>query len=133
MSVSIAMLAWACWKASPAFRGQRLAVLFAGPVPLVVNMVFFAEEFGDILDPSTLSFAVTGTMMFYALFGHDLLTFSPVARALIIDQITDVVVVISPNGRVLDLNPAEIDLLRAMNPGTPTTLVGCRPRRCSAT
>jgi len=124
MSVSIAMLAWGWWKASPAFRGQRLAVLIAGLVPTVVNMVFFAGGFGDILDPSTLSFAVTGTMMFYVLFGQDLLTFSPVARALIIDQITDAVVVISPSGRVLDLNPAEIDLLRAMNPGAPAKLVG---------
>jgi diguanylate cyclase (GGDEF)-like protein len=124
MSVSIAMLVWAWWKAPPAFRAQRFAVLVAGLVPLVVNMVFFAGGFGDILDPSTLSFAVTGTMMFYALFGQDLLTFSPVARALLIDQISDAVVVISPNGRVLDLNPAEIELVRAMNPGAPTKLVG---------
>ena len=124
MSSTIALLAWDLAKAPPAFRAQRLAVLLAGFAPLAVNMIFMAGTFGPIPDPSTLSFAVTGAMMCCALFRKDLLTFSPVARALIVDQVGDAVVVVSPGGRFLDLNPAGIALVRGMLPEAPAKLVG---------
>jgi diguanylate cyclase (GGDEF)-like protein len=62
--------------------------------------------------------------MWYAIFRQDLFAFSPVARALIVDQIGDAVVVVSLEGRVLDLNLAARDLLRSMNPWAPLQLVG---------
>jgi len=124
VAVGIALVAWGWWKASPAFRGQRLAVLLAALVPLAANAVFLAGGFGGAADPTPLGFAVTGTIMWYAIFRQDLFTFSPVARALIVDQIGDAVVVVSPGGRVLDLNPAAFTLARAMNPDAPANLIG---------
>ena len=124
MAVGIGLIAWSWWKASPAFRGQRFTLLLAALVPVVANAIYVAGGFGDIMDPTPLVLAAAGTVMFYAIFRQHLFTFSPVARALIIDQIGDAVVVISPAGRVLDLNPAAVDLLRGMNPHAPTKLVG---------
>jgi diguanylate cyclase (GGDEF)-like protein len=124
MAVGIGLIAWGWWKASPAFRGQRLTLLLAALIPVVANAIYVAGGFGDILDPTPLVLAVAGTVMFYAIFRQDLFTFNPVARALIIDQIGDAIVVISSGGRVLDLNPAAVDLLRGMNPDAPTKLVG---------
>jgi len=124
LTAGIALIAWGWWKAPPAFRAQRLILLVAVLVPFVVSAVYVNGGFGDIPDPTPLCFAVTGTMMAYAVFRQDLFTFSPVARALIVDQIGDAVVVISPGARVLDLNPAAVDLLRGMNPHAPTKLVG---------
>jgi diguanylate cyclase (GGDEF)-like protein len=124
MAVGIGLIAWGWWKASPAFRGQRLTLLLAALIPVMANAIYVAGGFGDILDPTPLVLAVAGTVMFYAIFRQDLFTFSPVARALIIDQIGDAIVVVSPAGRVLDLNPAAVDLLRGMNPQAPTNLVG---------
>jgi diguanylate cyclase (GGDEF)-like protein len=121
--VGMASVAWSWWKAAPAFRGQRLAVIVGALAPLVVNVVFFAGGLGGA-DPTPLGFAVTGTIMWYAIFRQDLFAFSPVARALIVDQIGDAVVVVSPEGRVLDLNLAARDLLRSMNPWAPPQLVG---------
>ena len=106
------------------FRGQRLAVFLAALAPFAANPVFLARGSSNVSDPTPLGFAAAGSVMWYATFRRDLLTFSPVARALIIDQISDAVVVISPNDRVLDVNPTANDLLRAMNPDAPTTLVG---------
>jgi len=124
MVIGLGLVAWALWKASPAFRAQRLAVFLAALVPFAANVVFLVGGLGDVLDPTPLGLAVTGTIVWYAVFRQDLFTFSPVARALIIDQIGDAVVVISPNNRVLDLNPAAVTLVRAMNPDAPTELVG---------
>jgi diguanylate cyclase (GGDEF)-like protein len=124
MITGLAIIGWAWWRASPAFRGQRLAVLLGALVPLVANMVFVVGGLQAVLDPTPIGLAVTGTIVWYAVFRQDLITFSPVARALIIDQIGDAVVVISPNGRFLDLNPVAVELVRAMDPAAPAKLVG---------
>jgi diguanylate cyclase (GGDEF)-like protein len=124
MVTGLALIAWAWWKASPAFRGQRLAVFLAALIPTVVNVVFLIGGLHDILDPTPIGLAVTGSIVWYAVFRQDLITFSPVARALIIDQIGDPIAVVSPGGVFLDLNPAAVDLVRAMNPGAPAKLVG---------
>jgi diguanylate cyclase (GGDEF)-like protein len=124
MVIGLGAIAWAWWKASPAFRRQRLAVFLAALIPFAANVVFLVGGLDNVLDPTPLGLAVTGTIVWYVVFRQELITFSPVARALIIDQIGDAVVVISPAGRVLDLNPAAVDLLRGMNPHAPTKLVG---------
>jgi diguanylate cyclase (GGDEF)-like protein len=126
--VGLALVAWGWWSAAPAFRGQRLAVLLAALAPFVADAVFLAGGFGHAADPTPLGFSVAGTIMWHAIFRRDLLTFSPVARALIIDQIGDGVVVVSPDGRVLDVNPTANQLLRAVNPSAPATLVGMPAR-----
>ncbi|MGV8977754.1 MAG: diguanylate cyclase [Cellulomonas sp.] len=122
--VGLVLVAWAWWRAAPAFRTQRLAVLVAALVPLVANAAFLAGGFHDAPDPTPIGFAVTGTIMWWAIFRRDLFTFSPVARALIVDQIGDAVIVISPGGRVLDVNPAATALVRDLDPHAPDQLVG---------
>ena len=123
-SVSVGLLAWGWWRAAPAFRAQRLALLLSPLVPLMVNMVRTSGVLSSRVDPTPLGFAVTGTLVFYVVFRRDLFTFSPVARALIVDQLGDAVVVISPGGRFLDLNPAAIALVRGMDPDAPAKLIG---------
>ena len=122
--IGIGFTVWGWWKAPPAFRQQRLTILLATLIPCAANVVYLARGFGDLVDPTPFGFAVAGVVIFYAIFRQDLFTFSPVARALIIDQIGDAIVVVSPGGRVLDLNPAAVDLLRGMNPDAPSTLIG---------
>jgi len=124
MTIGLGLIAWAWWQASPAFRGQRLAVFLAALVPLVVNVVFLVGGLQNILDPTPIGLAVTGLIVWYAVFRQDLITFSPVARALIVDQIGDAIVVISPSGLVLDLNHAAVELVRAINPHAPAHLIG---------
>jgi len=122
--IGFGFIAWGWWKAPPAFRQQRLTILLATLIPCAANVIYLARGFGDLVDPTPFGFAVAGVVIFYAIFRQDLFTFSPVARALIIDQIGDAIVVVSPGGRVLDLNPAAVALLRGMNPDAPTNLVG---------
>ena len=124
MAIGLGAVAVGWWKASPAFRSQRRAVFLAALVPLAANAVFLAGGFGTIIDPTPFGFAVTGTLMWFAVFRQDLFSFAPVARALIIDQIGDAVLVIGPHGKILDLNAAATTLIRGMVPGAPQVLVG---------
>ena len=124
----IGFIAWGWWKAPAAFRRQRLTILLATLIACAANVVYLARGFGDLVDPTPFGFALTGVVIFYAIFRQDLFTFSPVARALIIDQIGDAIVVVSPGGKVLDLNPAAVELLRRMNPDAPDNLIGASGR-----
>jgi len=85
--IGIGFIAWGWWKAPPAFRRQRLTALMATLIPCAANVIYLARGFGDFVDPTPFGFAVAGAVIFYAIFRQDLFTFSPVARALIIDQI----------------------------------------------
>jgi hypothetical protein len=51
MVIGLGAIAWAWWKASPAFRGQRLTLLLAALVPVVANAIYVAGGFGDITVP----------------------------------------------------------------------------------
>jgi diguanylate cyclase (GGDEF)-like protein len=123
MAVGLGFIGWAWWRSPPAFRGQRLTVFLAALVPIVTNVAFLVGGLVEV-DPTPIGLAVTGTIVWYAVFRQDLITFSPVARGLIIDQIGDAIIVISPSGRFLDLNPAAVELVRALDPGAPAKLVG---------
>lgn len=124
LAVGVGFLAWGVWKPLTGFRQQRLTILLATLIACVANVLYLSRGLGKLVDPTPFGFAVTGLVIFYAMFRQDLITFSPVARALVFDQIGDGVVVVSPAGKVLDLNPAAVDLLRGMNPDLPTKLIG---------
>jgi len=126
MVIGLGAVAWAWWNASPAFRGQRLAVFLAALVPFAANVAFLVGGLEGVVDPTPLALSVSGTIIWYAVFRQNLMTFSPVARALIVDQIGDAVVVVSPSGQVLDLNPAAVALALAIDSGAPAALVGAR-------
>lgn len=128
VAVGTILIARSWWTASPAFRRQRLALLFAALIPALVNGAFLAGGFGDLVDPTLFGFAATGIVMAYVIFQQDLFTFTPVARSRLIDQIGDAIVVVSPTGRILDLNPAAAGLVRGMNRHAPQELIGATVR-----
>jgi diguanylate cyclase (GGDEF)-like protein len=53
-----------------------------------------------------------------------LLRIVPVARERVLEKLSDAVIVLDADGRVLDLNPAGDALVRAVRPGLPSQLVG---------
>jgi diguanylate cyclase (GGDEF)-like protein len=124
LGIGIAFIAWGWWKAPPTFRIQRLTILLATLIPCAANVAYLAGSSGSLRDPTPFGFALAGLVMFYAIFRQDLITLSPVARALIVDQIGDAIMVIGPSGLFLDLNPVAVDLVRALNPDAPAELVG---------
>ena len=122
--VGTGFIAWSWLESPAAFRKQRLTLLLAVLVPWVANMVYLARGLGQSVDPTPFAFAVAGVVMLNAMFRQDLIRFSPVARALIVDQIGDAIVVVNAAGRVLDLNAAAVALVHGMSPDASDELVG---------
>ncbi|MBC7550660.1 MAG: hypothetical protein H7269_07155, partial [Cellulomonas sp.] len=118
------LIAWCGWTAPPAFRRQELAFLVAAVIPTVDNLAYMLGGSNEQVDPTPFCLAATGAVMAYALVKGDLIIYSPVARALIVDQIGDAVMVVNPVGRTRDPNAAGVHLVRAMRPAAPPDLAG---------
>lgn len=128
VAVGIGIIARALWSASSAVRSARFAIVLVALVALGVYGVYRTGGFGQILDPMPLSVAVLATIMNIFVHRQDAFAFSPIAWAVIVDQVGDAVAVISPDGRFLNLNLAAVTLVRSMNPDAPRELVGALAR-----
>jgi len=89
-------------------RPQFVMVLAAAAVPWVANLAYLAGLVPVDLTP--LAFAVSSLLFAWALFRAALFDLVPVAREVVIDSLTDGMVVIDAARRLLDMNAAAIEL-----------------------
>lgn len=91
----------------PAFRSQILILLVGAALPLLSNVVY-VFEINPIpgLDWTPIAFSISGVLLALGIFRFDLLDIVPVARKILIDIMTDGVLLIGGNNTVLDINPA---------------------------
>jgi PAS domain S-box-containing protein len=81
--------------------------------PMVLNALYNLQVPGfDLVDLTPIAFSVTGLVLVWGLFRFRLLDLIPVGRKKIVDRIPDAVLVLDAVGRVVDVNPAGLTLLR---------------------
>jgi len=85
---------------------QMMLLLAAVLIPLTANILHFLklDPFG--LDLTPFAFSVTGVIVAFGLFRFQLFDLAPVARELLIENLSDGVMVLDAQNRVVDLNPA---------------------------
>jgi PAS domain S-box-containing protein len=89
------------------YRKQNLALLVAVSVPWVGNGVYvLGLSPVPNLDPTPFAFLLSGMAIALSLFGFRLLDVVPVARENLLENMTDGVVVLDQQARVVDINPA---------------------------
>ncbi|HEY0486004.1 MAG TPA: histidine kinase N-terminal 7TM domain-containing protein [Mycobacteriales bacterium] len=102
--------AWA--RSARAYRRQLRSIVLAASVPWLANIgTQFRIVHVGTLDLTPIAFTVTGVVLAWSLFRQRLLDLVPVARERVIDTMSDAVVVVDPQGRVADANPAAVALL----------------------
>ncbi len=114
------LLARAFFRSPAAYRRQVGVLLLALLVPWLANILHVARlEPIPGLELTPLSFTFTNAMFAWGLFRLRLLDLVPVARAAVVEQMPDAVIVLDSQQRVVDLNPAAGQLL-----GCPAHSVG---------
>ncbi|HMQ52375.1 MAG TPA: histidine kinase N-terminal 7TM domain-containing protein [Anaerolineae bacterium] len=94
------------------FRRQAGLVLLASLIPWLVNIIsLFNINPLPALDLTPIAFMLTGSLMAVSVFRYRFLDVVPVARDKLIEKMTDGVLVIDVQERVVDINPALADLL----------------------
>lgn len=109
---------------SPSVYARQIAALVLGALmPVVVNLVFMSPN-APGLDLTPVTVVVSVSLFALSTFRFRLLDVMPMARSLLLEQLDDGVIVLDPERRVVDLNPAAERLLglhHGWTPGTPAT------------
>lgn len=110
--VAIGFLVQALRQARGLYRNQILAVLAGISVPIITNILSLlgVTPFPN-LDLTPFTFTITGIIFAYALFRLGLLDIVPIARHTLVEQMSDSLVVLDAQDRVVDMNPAAFALL----------------------
>lgn len=112
VAICVGVLATRLLRIARPYRRQAYAIVAATGLPMLVNVAFNLEVgFVGTVDPTPFAFVLTAVVLFWGFFRLRLLDLVPVARSVVVDQMTDGVVVLDAYGRVVDANPATSALL----------------------
>jgi PAS domain S-box-containing protein len=109
VGVAVVLAVDLAYRSELVYRRQATALTLGVLAPFVGNVVYF---FGPVsTDLTPLMFAVTGGLLTYAALRVELLDLSPVARSVVLETISNGVLVLDRNAAVLDSNPQARRLL----------------------
>jgi len=93
------------------YRGQVAVLLVCVAAPWTANGLHVLG-ISPILDLTPFGFMVTGVGMIWGLVRYQLLDVAPVAREAIIESMSDGVLVLDAQGRIIDINPTAARITR---------------------
>jgi PAS domain S-box-containing protein len=98
-------------RASSVYRSQTGILIAAALVPWLANALYILQlnPFPQ-LDLTPFAFTITGLMITWGLFRYQLFNLTPVAREVVIDSLSDGVIVLDTQERVVDINPAALEI-----------------------
>lgn len=99
---------------NPFYRGQAFFLMLSVAIPWAANLLFLngRSPFGPV-DVTPFAFALSGGALAWSLLRYKLLDVVPVARAAVVDSMSEIVLVLDEHGRLLDLNAAAREILDA--------------------
>ncbi|MCL4263518.1 MAG: PAS domain-containing protein [Anaerolineae bacterium] len=105
--IALYLLASTFLRAQPLYRRQMLMVIFGALIPMVgVLCTLFGITFTFQRDTTPITFAVSNLLIAWGLFRYRLFDIVPVARDAVFDGMSDYVLVLDVNNRLVDMNPA---------------------------
>lgn len=89
------------------YRGQAASLLVTALLPWLANVVYLIGQSTFMrLDPTPIAFTLSGAAAAWGLFRYGLLDVVPAARDAVFASMSDGVIVLDAQGRIVDLNPA---------------------------
>jgi PAS domain S-box-containing protein len=104
-------------RLSSTYRRMALILVAAALLPWVVNLLHnFEVGWFATIDLTPFAFTLTGAVLVWGLFRERLIRLTPLARGVIVENMSDSVYVLDAFGRVTDVNPAGTALLETTRP-----------------
>jgi PAS domain S-box-containing protein len=100
------------YRSPELYRGQMYWLLAGTFAPWIGNMLYLSglSPFPDV-DLTPLAFSITGLAMGWSLYRYRLFDIAPVARDLVLEGMSDAMILVDAQGRTVDVNPAAVQLL----------------------
>ena len=90
----------------PPYRRQTLVIIVGVLVPWAGNVLYLARVLPAGLDLTPIAFSVSGMSVAWGLFRYQLFGVVPIARKMVVDSMSDGVLVLDEQRRIVDLNAA---------------------------
>ncbi|WP_162799331.1 histidine kinase N-terminal 7TM domain-containing protein [Nocardioides sp. 616] len=111
---STALFVMSMVRLARTYRRMALGLLAGALLPWVANLLHnFQVGWFARMDLTPFAFAVTGGVLVWGLFHERLVDLTPLARSAVLDSMSDAVFVLDPFGRIVDVNPAAVELSAA--------------------
>jgi len=110
--MSLGLLFLAVLRKPHPYKSQAM-LMFAGVLaPMVANLIVLSKILNiSNLDLTALCLTITGIILGYALFRYRMLDLMPIARDTVVESISDAVIVLDRQQRIIDANPAAMKKL----------------------
>lgn len=92
------------------YRSQMLVSILAILLPWISNAIVIAKVMPIRIDITSVMFSISILILGWGFLRYRLLDIVPVAHRAVFDSISDAVIVLDPHLRVVDINPAALDL-----------------------
>lgn len=117
LTVGTGLLIQSFIRSPQLYRGQVTWLLIGAFAPWAANAVYIFEVFpSQLLDPTPFAFVVTGMAMGWSIYRYRLMDIVPVARDAVIESMSDVVMVLDAQNRIVDVNPAALRVVGRTSP-----------------
>jgi signal transduction histidine kinase len=94
------------------YRKQSIWLMAGALIPILANMVYVLDLIPALKkDYTSISFALAALCFAIGMFRYRLFDLRPVARTRVVDTINDAMYVLDPEGRIVDVNAAGVELL----------------------
>lgn len=94
-------------RASDLYRGQAIVLVFASLFPWFINLIYLTGMISlPGLDPTPFAFSLSALALGWDIFRYRLLDPMPVARMRVLATMLEAVIVVDPQNRVVEANPA---------------------------
>ena len=95
------------------FQTQSLLILFATLIPWMGNLIYLSGTNPvEGLDWAPIAFTVTGLLLAVAILRFGLLSLLPIARIALVDTMSEGMIVVDVEGRVVDTNQSTLTVLQ---------------------
>ncbi|MEW6285135.1 MAG: diguanylate cyclase [Chloroflexota bacterium] len=108
-------------QANAFFKKQYLMILLGSVVPFLFSaFTHLRTEGSSDPDYAPMTFGIAGMVYAYAIFRHKFMDLVPFARSHLIEKMSDGLVVVDAQGRIVDINPA----MRTFLDADPVSFLG---------
>lgn len=121
IAISFFLLVASYRTANSFFKRQYMLIMLGSVIPFLFSIYTQTSNFAfNNLDLAPITFGISGIIYAYAIFRHQFMNLVPVARGHLIENMSDGVLVLDVQGRIVDINPAMENFLEA----SPASFLG---------
>jgi PAS domain S-box-containing protein len=100
------------WRKQALYRQQAITLIIAVLAPWVGNFLYLSGKSPiSFLDLTPFAFTLTVVALAWAVFGFQLVDLTPIARGMVVEGMSDGMIVIDSQGKIADINSAATEMI----------------------